>query len=59
MKIGEGKSLELGEAKVDTEENRADYGQYYINKVEENDSVGANRVYHVSETDNEASIPPS
>jgi hypothetical protein len=56
--MGEGEPLELGEVEVVTEENRADYGQYDVNKAGENDAVEANRVYHVAETDNEESISP-
>jgi len=58
VKIGEGEPLELGEAEVVTEENLADYRQFDVNKEGKNDAEETNRVYHVSETDNEVSVPP-
>jgi hypothetical protein len=56
-KIGGGEPLKLGEAKVFTEKNRANYEQY-VNKLRENNAVEANRIYHISKMDNEASISP-
>jgi len=58
VKIGEGETHKLEDAGIVTEENRAGYRQCDFNKKGENDAVETKRLCHVSETNNEASIPP-